>query len=212
MKREVARALLEIGAVGFSLEKPITFKSGIISPVYVDNRRLPYHPQQWHTIIEGFRELLTESAISYDVIAGVAVGGIPHSSALAYTLRMPSVFVRKEAKEHGKKQRVEGGDVEQKTVLLVEDLVTTGGSSLSGVDALREEGAIVTDMIAIVSYEFAASKTSFDEAEVQFHGLTNFATILNLAEADGIFTTAQGAVIRDWFDAPSTWAERHGFA
>lgn len=208
----VARALIDIGAVGFAPESPITFKSGLVSPVYVDNRRLPYHPQQWHTVIKGFADFVIEKALVFDVIGGIAVGGVPHSSALAYHMQQPSIFVRKEAKEHGKKQRVEGGDVEQKTVLLIEDLVTTGGSSLSGVDALREEGAIVTDLVAIVSYEFAAAKSAFEAAEVQFHGLTNFATILAIAEADGIFTTEQGAMIRDWFDAPSTWAERHGFA
>ncbi|MCB9459614.1 MAG: orotate phosphoribosyltransferase [Anaerolineaceae bacterium] len=208
----VAKALIEIGAVGFSPEAPITFKSGLISPVYVDNRRLPYHPEQWHTVIQGFADVITEKALAYDVIGGIAVGGVPHSSALAYEMQKPSIFVRKEAKEHGKKQRVEGGEVAQKTVLLVEDLVTTGGSSLSGVDALRDEGAIVTDLVAIVSYEFSASKTAFEDAHVQFHGLTNFATILAIAEADGIFTAEQGAVIQDWFDAPETWAERHGFA
>lgn len=208
----VARALIEIGAVGFSPESPVTFKSGLVSPVYVDNRRLPYHPQQWHTVIKGFADLVIEKALAFDVIGGIAVGGVPHSSALAYHMQQPSIFVRKEAKEHGKMQRVEGGDVQQKTVLLVEDLVTTGGSSLSGIHALRDEGAIVTDMVAIVSFEFAISKTALADADIQFNALTNFATILNLAEADGIFTAAQGAVIRDWFGKPNTWAERHGFA
>ncbi|MAU11354.1 MAG: orotate phosphoribosyltransferase [Anaerolineaceae bacterium] len=208
----VARALIEIGAVGFSPESPVTFKSGLVSPVYVDNRRLPYHPQQWHTVIQGFADVITEKALAFDVIGGIAVGGVPHSSALAYHMQQPSIFVRKEAKEHGKMQRVEGGDVQQKTVLLVEDLVTTGGSSLSGVTALRDEGAIVTDMVAIVSYEFATSKTALADAGIQFHALTNFATILTIAEADGIFTAEQGTVIRDWFGKPNTWAERHGFA
>src|SRR5689334_11197583 len=120
MKEAVARALLEIGAVGFSPNEPIRFKSGILSPVYVDNRKLPYYPQQWGIIIEGFK--LQVKSIHFDVIAGVAVGGVPHSAALGYALQMPSLFVRKEAKEHGKGQRVEGGEVSGKRVLLVEDL------------------------------------------------------------------------------------------
>lgn len=212
MKREVARALLEIGAVGFSLEQPITFKSGIISPVYVDNRRLPYHPQQWYTIIEGFHALLEESAIPYDVLAGVAVGGVPHSSALAYALRMPSVFVRKEAKEHGKAQRIEGGEVADKRVVLVEDLVTTGGSSLSGVDALREAGAEVGDLIAIVQYGFVKAQENFANSNVTLHTLTNFDVILSEALGAGIFDSAQKVVLEDWFGDPHGWAQRQGFA
>ena len=143
-KRSVAKALLDIGAVGFSPAAPITFKSGIRSPVYVDNRALIYHPPAWHVVVEGFKALLDAAGVEFDIIAGVAVGGVPHSSALAYVLRKPSVFVRKEEKAHGKGQRIEGGAVRGKRVLLVEDLVTTGGSSLSAVDALRAAGARVT--------------------------------------------------------------------
>src|SRR5262245_62097897 len=106
---QVARALLEIEAVGFSPQAPVTFKSGIVSPVYVDSRRLPYHPLQWRLVIEAFKALA--ETLAFDVIAGVAVGGVPHSSALAYVMQKPSVFVRKDAKEHGKKQLVEGGQV-----------------------------------------------------------------------------------------------------
>src|SRR5215813_8298696 len=116
----VARALLEIDAVGFVPDMPIRFKSGILSPVYIDNRRLPYHPQQWHIVIEGFQSLIGRESLAFDAIAGVAVGGVPHSSALAYSLNCPSVFIRKEAKEHGTKKLVEGGDVARQHVVLVE--------------------------------------------------------------------------------------------
>ena len=126
----VARALLEIDAVVFTPDAPITFKSGIKSPVYVDNRRVPFWPAQWRVVLDGFAQ--AARGLTFDVIAGIAVGGVPHSSALAYLLGAPSVFVRKEAKEHGTRSQIEGGDVSGKTVLLVEDLVTTGGSSLAG--------------------------------------------------------------------------------
>lgn len=210
MKREVARALLEIGAVGFSMEQPITFKSGILSPVYVDNRRLPYHPRQWHIVVEGFRELLNENEISYDVIAGVAVGGVPHSSALAYTVRVPSVFVRKEAKEHGKGQRIEGGEVDGKRVVLIEDLVTTGGSSLSGVQALRSQGATVHDLCAVVQYGFAEAQENFAHSNVRLHTLTSFDVILSEALGAKLFDRRQKAVLEDWFVDPRGWAQRQG--
>lgn len=209
MSEQVAKALLDIGAVGFSSDKPITFKSGIVSPVYVDNRRLPYHPAAWRIVIEGFQSLITEQTIEHDVIAGVAVGGVPHSSALGFTMGVPSVFVRKEAKEHGKGKRVEGGAITDKRVLLVEDLVTTGGSSLSGIEALREEGGIVEDMLAIVSYGFDEAKTAFDDASVQLRTLTNFHVIMRVAQQQGIFNSQSATMIADWFNDPHGWASRH---
>ena len=209
MSKAVATALLEIGAVGFSSENPITFKSGIISPVYVDNRRLPYYPEQWEVVINGFQDLIQTDKINFDVIAGVAVGGVPHSSALGFAMQQPSVFVRKEAKEHGKGQRVEGGDIAAKRVLLVEDLVTTGSSSLSGVEALRTEGAFVDSLIAIVSYGFEEAQENFAKDSVDLKTLTNFETILDIALELGKFGQAEYEIISDWFNDPHGWASRH---
>ncbi len=209
MSEAVAEALIDIGAVGFSPQQPITFKSGIVSPVYVDNRRLPYYPEQWQVVIEGFQKLIAKDSIDFDVIAGVAVGGVPHSSALGYAMQKASVFVRKEAKRHGKGQRVEGGDIEGKQVLLVEDLVTTGGSSLSGVDALRNEGAIVGTLIAIVSYGFQEATDNFAGASVALKTLTDFETILQVALDKGQFNQSEYEIIADWFTDPQGWADRH---
>ena len=204
-KRSIAKALLDIGAVGFSPRSPITFKSGILSPVYVDNRILIFHPEPWHSVIDGFASSIKELPLEFDLIAGVAVGGVPHSSALAYVLNKPSVFIRKESKGHGKAQRIEGGPVEGKSVLLVEDLVTTGGSSLSGVAALREAGALVTDMVVIVSYGFAGAQAAFDEAQVKLHTLTDFDTLLDLALQRGMFGERDESEIRNWFADPHHW-------
>lgn len=201
----VARALLEVNAVGFSPDKPITFKSGILSPIYVDNRVLPFHPVQWHTIIEGFQTLIEAETLAFDALAGVAVGGIPHSSALAYALGRPSVFVRKEAKEHGKQKRVEGGDVTGRRVLLVEDLVTTGGSSLDSVRALRNEGALVEHVLAIVGYNFAEAERAFAQANIHLHTLTNFTVIMEEALMMGKLDKEQMAVVNQWFKDPYTW-------
>lgn len=202
----VARALLQINAVGFTPDHPITFKSGIISPVYVDNRTLPYHPHQWHTVIEGFQAIIEAEQLTLDVLAGVAVGGVPHSSALAYALGRPSVFVRKEAKGHGTQKRVEGGAVSGQRVLLVEDLVTTGGSSLEGVTALRDEGAIVTDLLAIVSYGFTEAQAAFAAANVRLHTLTNFAVIVEEAPPLGKLGTDAIATVNAWFKDPHNWS------
>src|SRR5690606_3444272 len=125
-ERAVAQALLEIDAIGYTADAPITFKSGIISPVYVDNRKLPYYPNQWRVVIDAFQDILQQEDELCEVVAGVAVGGVPHSATLGYLLRRPSIFIRKDAKEHGQKKLVEGGDVNGRHVVLVEDLVTTG--------------------------------------------------------------------------------------
>lgn len=199
---EFARLLLDIGAIYFDPDHPATFKSGMRSPVYVDNRSLPYHPAAWRRVIAGFGELIAQQGLAFDVIAGIETAGIPHSAALGYARQQPSVFVRKQAKEHGRKQRIEGGEVEGKRVLLIEDLVTTGGSSLSGVLALRDSGAVVEDCMAIFSYGFP---TEFAAHGVTLHTLTNFETVWGVAQAG--LDSAVVEAVEAWRAAPFEWRQ-----
>jgi orotate phosphoribosyltransferase len=205
LAERIAAALLDIGGVGFRLTAPITFKSGILSPVYCDNRTFPFHPAKWREVIAGFRSVLTAGRIPCDVLAGLETAGIPHSAALGYAASLPSVFVRKQAKEHGTRSRIEGGDVRGRQVVLVEDLVTTGGSSLSGVEALREAGAEVADCLAIVSYGFTEATEAFNRAGVRLHTLTNFPAILHLAEERSLLTPAGVASVQNWLANPRNW-------
>lgn len=211
MKNKVAQALIKVGAVGFKPENPITFKSGLISPVYIDNRRFPFHPEAWNTIITAFAKIAEKKKIAFDAIAGIESAGIPHSAAFGFHLKKPSVFTRKEVKDHGTKKMVEGGDVTQKKVLLIEDHVTTGFSSLLGVKALRTEKAIVTDCFAITSYDFMQAKQAFKEAKVKLHTLTDFKTVLKHARKLNILDEKQVETISDWFVDPWNWAKKHGF-
>lgn len=207
---QVAEALLEIGGVGFRLQEPITFKSGIVSPVYCDNRTFPFWPAQWKKVIEGFAGLIEREAIHFDVVGGIEAAGIPHSAALGYAMQRPSIFVRKQPKEHGKRARIEGGDVMDKRVLLVEDLVTTGSSSLSGVRALRDAGAVVTDCLAIISYGFHEAELAFEAAEVRLHTLTNFEVVLAEAIRRGILDRDGVEAVKNWLREPYGWAARRG--
>jgi orotate phosphoribosyltransferase len=206
----IAEALIAIGGVGFRPGAPITFKSGIKSPVYCDNRRFPFWPAQWSNVIRGFEQLIAEQGIVVDVVGGVEAAGIPHSAALGFAMQKPSVFIRKEPKEHGTKKRVEGGDVAGRRVVLVEDLVTTGGSSLAAVEALRAEGAVVTDMLAIISYGFPEAVELFERAGVKLHATTDFETVLAVAKQQGVLSDADATVVQDWLTEPRGWAKRQG--
>ncbi|HBB37459.1 MAG: Orotate phosphoribosyltransferase [Candidatus Moranbacteria bacterium GW2011_GWC1_45_18] len=210
-QKEIARALLEIGAVGFKPKEPLTFKSGLISPVYVDNRIFPSYPEKFQVVIEGFENLVKEKKIDFDMVAGIAVGGIPYSAVLGFKMQKPSIFIRKEAKGHGKGKRVEGGEVKGKKILLVEDLVSTGGSSLSGVEALREEGATVDDCLVIVSYEFKEAKENFEKAKVNLHTLTSFPVIFQQAVEMKIIIEDVKKIVEDWLSDPWDWAGKYGF-
>jgi len=209
MSREVAEALVAIGGVGFAPDAPITFKSGIKSPVYCDNRKFPFHPEQWFKVIRGFEQSILDNKIEVDVIGGIEAAGIPHSAALGFSMAKPSIFIRKEAKGYGAKKRVEGGDIAGKRLLLVEDLVTTGSSSLSGVEALRAEGATVTDCLTIISYNLPEAVDNFASAGVRLHPLTTFAAVLEVALERGIIDEAAAASVRDWLGEPHGWAKRH---
>jgi orotate phosphoribosyltransferase len=176
--------------------------------MYVDGRRLIFHPGPWRIVIEALHAALEGDRIAADVVAGVEAAGIPHSSALAYVARLPSVFVRKEAKDHGLGRRVEGGDVAGWRVLLVEDLVTTGGSSLDAVTALRDAGATVTDCLAIATYGFGGMVEAFADAGVRLTVLTMVATIVEEATAAGRLDRAAADDIRGWLDDPIAWGER----
>lgn len=198
-EQKVAHALLKIGAVGFVPDNPITFKSGIVSPVYIDNRKLPFHPNEWKIIIESFAKIIKKEKIKFDAIAGVEAAGIPHSSALGFYTKKPSVFVRKQMKDHGTKRMVEGGIVLNKNILLIEDLVTLGRSSLDAVMNLRKEGAKVNNCLVIVSYNFPGTREAFNKAKVKLHTLTTFPVILQEARKLGMVNENVLKQVEAWF-------------
>ena len=199
--RDVAAALLDAGSVVIDPRSPVVFKSGLRSPVYVDGRRLIFQPRPWHVVIEAFRAQ-SETA---EVVAGVESAGIPHSSALAFSAHRPSVFVRKATKGHGLARRVEGGDVAGRTVMLVEDMVTTGGSSLAAVQALRDAGASVETCLAIITYGFAGAFEAFEAADVALRVLTTFEVVLEVAIERGSLDEDAAAGVRAWFADPHGW-------
>lgn len=148
--------------------------------------------------------------LDFDVVAGVEGAGVSHSAALAYRLYKPSIFVRESAKTYGNKSRVEGGDVQGKRVLIIEDHISTGLSLLSAVEALKAEGACVTDCLAVTSFGMEETKNLFEKQNVVCHEMLPFSKVLDKAIELGQITEEDRARLDDWLANPWTWAARHG--
>jgi len=207
----IAEHLLNINAIQFLFDSPLCLKSGLISPIYVDNRALISRPAAWHDVIETLASTIHKHTLQFDIIGGVETAGIPHCSALAYRLSLPSIFVRKQPKTHGDKSRVEGGDVSGKRVLLIEDHISTGQSSLDAVAALRNVGATVTDCLSITSFDIDDTRQVFANAGVNFYALLPFNTILETAVETQKITQKQKQMIEQWLADPWPWAAQHGY-
>lgn len=187
VQREVARLLLDVGAVAIDLEHPFRYTSGILSPIYCDNRMLISFPAERRRIVAWLAERLeaTLGRTGVDVIAGTATAGIPYAAWLAERLDLPMVYVRAAAKEHGRRQRVEGRLNPGQRVVVVEDLVTTGGSSLSTVEGVEEAGGKVVGCLAIFSYELPRSAEAFEARGIPLLPLTGLSTLLEVAAESG---------------------------
>ncbi len=206
ISRLIAKNLLQINAIIINAQNPFTWASGIKSPIYCDNRLALSHVQVRQLITKGF-ELRSADFGDFDVIAGVATAGVPHGAILAAKMGLPFVYVRAAAKEHGKKNLIEGRLVPGQKVLLIEDLISTGGSSLKAVDAVRENGNEVAGVLAIFSYEFELAKNAFAAQDCPFSTLSNYTTLLEQALEDHKITDDQLDLLKEWRKDPSNWGK-----
>lgn len=210
----VAEALIAAEAVFFVPDAPVTFASGIRSPVYMDTRRLLAVPKLWRAVIEELTKAAcgpeggaaagTDNGV--EIVAGVAVGGIPHSTAVALRAGLPSCFVRKQAKEHGRGKAIEGAEVKGRRVVLVEDVITTGGSSLDAVASLQAAGAEVVRCVAIAGYDLDGASQKFAEAGVSLRLLAPFPAVLGAAQASGCFPSETVEEAHRWHQDPHNWS------
>lgn len=205
----LAEHLINIGAVSFLTNRPMRLKSGLITPIYVDNRTITAHPEAWRDVLETMATKVTELGIEFDLVAGVEGAGVSHAAALAYRLNKPSIFVRNSAKTYGNKSRVEGTSVEGKRVLLIEDHISTGLSLLSAVEGLKAEGAIVTDCLAITSFGIDETRRLFERLDVSCHEMINFTKVIDKAVEMGKLSVEDRSKLNDWLSSPWTWAARH---
>ena len=206
--REVAARLLACEAVAWSPENPFTWASGLRAPLYCDNRRTISHPETRRLITGGFERLVAQHALAPDVIAGTATAGIPQAAWLADRLGLPMAYVRSKPKGHGQKNSVEGVIEKGQRVVVIEDLVSTGGSSIAAAKAVQEEaGADVVAVLAIFSYGLDRAEAAFADVHLPLFTLTNLATLLDVAREEDRLGDETMATLRAWRRDPEGWSE-----
>jgi orotate phosphoribosyltransferase len=207
MKKEIAAHLLEIGAVSLEPNEPFTWSSGLKSPIYCDNRLTLAYPNVRSAIADGLAALIRTHFSDAEVIAGTATAGIPHAAWVSERLNLPMCYVRSQAKGHGKGKQIEGKVAKGQKVVVVEDLISTGGSSLNAVRALREEGCQVLGVVAIFTYGLEKGKQAFAENNVKVHTLTDYGTLIETAVELGVVTEQDLATLRQWRENPEEWGK-----
>ncbi|MDY6864992.1 MAG: phosphoribosyltransferase family protein [Halobacteriota archaeon] len=205
--RDVAEILLRIKAVTLSPDEPYRYASGMLSPIYTDNRLLMSNPKEWEYVINSFAEVV-EGVIGrgeIDLIAGTATSGISHAAYLAEILGLPMIYVKSSLEEHGKRNRIEGKITSGDRVLVIEDLISTGTSAISAARALRESGGIVGWCMAIFSYQMEVSKSAFEEEMINLITLTDLSTLIGSAVDMDYIKSSEREIILNWAKNPKDW-------
>ncbi|OKO89981.1 Orotate phosphoribosyltransferase [Geobacillus proteiniphilus] len=207
MKHDIAAKLLEIGAVALQPNEPFTWSSGLKSPIYCDNRLTLAYPDVRRTIADGLAELIRTHFPKADLIAGTATAGIPHAAWVSERMNLPMCYVRSQAKAHGKGKQIEGKAEPGQRVVVIEDLISTGGSSLTAVRALKEAGCEVLGVAAIFTYGLEKAKQAFAEANLPAYTLTDYDTLIETAVRLGAVSEHDLATLRQWRENPEEWGK-----
>lgn len=200
MTQNIAQSLLEIKAVTLSPEDPYTWSSGIKSPIYCDNRVTLAYPEIRENIYQGLIQLIKEHAQDVEIISGTATAGIPHAAFVADQLKLPMSYVRSKSKGHGKGNQIEGALSKGKKVVVIEDLISTGGSSINAVEALIEDGAEVLGVFAIFTYGINKAEEAFKEINVPFYTLSNYDELISVPEKEGYIENKDIKTLKAWKD------------
>ncbi|WP_172194166.1 orotate phosphoribosyltransferase [Saccharibacillus qingshengii] len=202
---KIAADLLNIGAVALSPDEPFTWTSGIKSPIYCDNRLTMAYPEVRERIADAFAELIRTEYPDVEVIAGTATAGIPHAAWVAQKLNLPMAYIRDKAKGHGKQNQIEGLIKAGQKVVVIEDLISTGGSSLKAALAVREAGAEPLAVLAIFSYQLDRAVSAFAEAKVPLATLSNYTALMQTALELGTIQESQVELLKSWREDPSAF-------
>lgn len=205
LAKNVAKNLLDIEAVFLSPNDPFTWASGIKSPIYCDNRITMSYPKIRREIAAGLAQSIKENYPDVEVIAGTATAGIPHAAWVAEILDLPMVYIRSKAKEHGKGNQIEGRISERQKMVIIEDLISTGGSVLEAATAAKREGADVLGVAAIFTYELPKGTERFTEENMSLVTLTNYSTLLEAALEANYIEEKDLTLLKEWKIDPANW-------
>ena len=205
LPRQIAASLLDIGAVSLRPQDPFTWTSGIKSPIYCDNRLTMSYPEVRETIAEGFAEIIRTHFPACEAVAGIATGGIPHAAWVAQKMNLPMLYVRDKAKGHGKGNQIEGRYTPGLKVVLIEDLISTGGSSLKAALAVREASCEVLGVVAIFTYQFATAAEAFKAEDIPLYTLSNYTALIETALAKGAIRPEDVELLQAWRNDPHSY-------
>ncbi|MBQ8838996.1 MAG: orotate phosphoribosyltransferase [Bacteroidales bacterium] len=207
IEKAVAKSLMDIKAVMLRPDKPFTWASGWRSPIYCDNRRILSFPEIREKVCTWMADIIRRQYPDVEVIAGVATGAIAHGYLVAHILGKPFCYVRPKPKDHGTGSQIEGILEPGAKVVIVEDLISTGMSSLAAKNALVNAGADVMGMVAIFSYGFNQARKAFEDANVELTTLSNYDALIDVAHETGYIREADIEVLKEWRFSPSTWGK-----
>ena len=199
--------LLQINAIQLEPTNPFEWASGLKSPIYCDNRKLLSYPKSRNIVRDAFVETIKQQYPDVEIIAGVATGAIAHGMLVADMLNLPFIYVRSEAKKHGLENMIEGEAIPGKKVVVIEDLISTGGSSLKAVEALRNRGMKVLGLIAIFTYGFNKSYKAFENANCPLSVLSNYEALINVAIDKEILLPNHMDILEKWQNDPENWTD-----
>lgn len=208
---KVAATLLKIKAVSINTKKPFRYVSGILAPLYTDNRLLISHVPEWSVVIDAYVSVIEKQFKNAQVFSGTATAAIPHAAVLAYKTGIPMVYVRTSKKEHGKENLIEGEFTSGSKVLIIEDLVSTAKSITQNVESIRRAGGIVTDCLAITTSTLSAFEETVKNLNITLHTLTDIGTIIKVAHQEGYVSKAEEESIQTFLKDPKSWGHKMGF-
>jgi orotate phosphoribosyltransferase len=204
---DIAKNLIKLGAVKFSPNNPFTYASGLKGPIYCDNRLILSHVDFRDQVIEGLGKLIKENGLDYDLLGGIATAGIPYAAFLADRLKMPMVYVRPKAKDHGRKNQVEGDFRPGQKVILFEDLVNAGSSLEESKKGLSASELKCDFCLCIVDYEMEIAKTRLSDLSIQLYSLTDFTSLTKAAFELNLVTEEGLSLLKRWHTDPKKWSE-----
>lgn len=198
LQNEIAHAMLKVGAVELNPTELFTWASGIQSPIYCDTRLTISDPVIRKQLANGLASLIKENFGATEIVAGTATAGIPHAAWVSDILDLPMVYVRSKAKEHGRGNQIEGKYAAGQKVVVVEDIVSTGGSSITAVEALRAAGCEVLGVVCVYTYNLPRAEQAFDQAGIQYVSLTNFDYLIEAANESGAIQEEDIPFLKEW--------------